>query len=1018
MLVQKGTVIDGFCIEKLLGRGAMGSVYMAKDEGLGRIVALKILSKEIIKKPKILARFKQEYQVLAKMQHPNIVKIYTYGSVEDTHYFAQEYVKGEDLQVLLDKVGTFPEEEVFKIARAMADAFAHYHPMGIVHRDIKPANIMKLESGPIKIMDFGLVRDEDQTRLTETGGIVGTLAYMSPEVLEGAEPDQKLDIYELGCLLYELLTGQMLLNNKNFLRGGFVELRKRLALLPELSKETDPRLYFVIKHCLHPDTSLRFSDGQQILQILDSTTAPIPDLLPPPFEPEPGSNSRNTEKRSGSSSSKALKISEEGNHAALRHTFPHSKAVNQADQLRKITAVVTTTLTLIFLFMIYFRTPVDGIDKENLSFNNITIRPSVTDILVRWRSNKIHSFSWCISPVENDTEKNDSKENSRKVFKIVNTLSREHQLHIDSLEVDTNYKLTLKSSTGELVTETIKTAGPELLVKPVVSYERGMASQKSKYSIYFETNVSAPFLVIVDSFEKLHPIKTGRQSHHTVEFDLNYEKNLTQEVTFSIQYKGQSIWKQSLPSGPDQVLTVFNNEEIVKETKGKFREFSWTAQNEYTPYRITAGPTTYGKSIILGDKNGFIYSLPDEMDSRNLNSPDYSNLQWAMRLPVDKLGVRFRAVVILSPENSGLMIVGRTNEEIRSFALNTTYREKLWASLLPKQQDGAIGLATSEDWCRTDAPKGEFVTTCTKRYLVRATNTQWGKDDHGKLYIWDFSKSTQAFIDSLTLKATEINSAKPLLFCYSPQDNSLKWSHQSSKSIEEASEPIINGDLLFTKVRKSDYTETLIILNRTTGKLLFSVPLNRARHKLPLSPPLPLDNNRVIAGSGNKVFLISYGQENLIDNNPLVSFYPLEGNVAGAFSRYKDRICFVTLIERLIKEDLDLFDLTAYANFLDYSDSKLSNLKTLTLSKNNIFEELTIQRILPCYIDGTMYTGISSMFVALETADNGSHSRNPYFGQINQQLMNANGYIYFSTTRGYLYRYQTKKSDNLLKGIE
>jgi len=280
MLVQPGTVLDRFELLQLLGKGGMGEVYQARDLRLNRVVAVKILSRSVMEKPTVLARFKKEMQVLAKMSHPNIVKIYTYGNVDDVYYFVQEYVEGKDLQEILDDTGPLPQDEVIRVARCVADAMDHYHPLGVIHRDLKPANLMKEPSGVLKIMDFGLVRDEDETRLTETGGIVGTLAYIPPDVLEGADPSPQMDVYQLGCILYELLTGDMILDSRDYLRAGFKKLKAKLEELPAMPKDVDPRLEIIIRSSVHPDPAKRFSVGSDVLTVLETGQAPEPVAAP------------------------------------------------------------------------------------------------------------------------------------------------------------------------------------------------------------------------------------------------------------------------------------------------------------------------------------------------------------------------------------------------------------------------------------------------------------------------------------------------------------------------------------------------------------------------------------------------------------------------------------------------------------------------------------------------------------------------------------------------------------------
>ena len=274
MDIRIGTVLDGFELLQLLGKGGMGEVYRARDIDLNRIVALKVLNQSLLDRPSIVKRFKVEMQVLAKMQHPNIVKVFTFGDVENVHYFVQEYVTGHNVEELVDAEGPFSEDEAMRLARSLAEAFEHYHPLGVIHRDLKPANIMRNEKNVYKIMDFGLVRDDEETRLTDTGGIVGTLAYIPPDILSGGEPSCQLDVYQLGCILYEVLTGSMIMNDRGFLRVGFKKLRQRLKDLPDLPTLKDKKLERLVRLCLHPDPDIRLHSGSDVLSVLDGKSFP------------------------------------------------------------------------------------------------------------------------------------------------------------------------------------------------------------------------------------------------------------------------------------------------------------------------------------------------------------------------------------------------------------------------------------------------------------------------------------------------------------------------------------------------------------------------------------------------------------------------------------------------------------------------------------------------------------------------------------------------------------------------
>lgn len=194
-----------------IGRGAMGVVYRARDAMLERLVAIKTVNLALAPdvRPEYEARFFQEARAVASLNHPNVVTVYDLGQRGDLAYMAMEYLDGVELRALLT-TPRFPELGLaVDIARQVAEGLAYAHQHGIVHRDIKPANIMVLANGMAKIMDFGIARTRSNDVHTETGARLGSPKYMSPEQIQGARIDFRTDIYSLGLVLYEMLTGRM-----------------------------------------------------------------------------------------------------------------------------------------------------------------------------------------------------------------------------------------------------------------------------------------------------------------------------------------------------------------------------------------------------------------------------------------------------------------------------------------------------------------------------------------------------------------------------------------------------------------------------------------------------------------------------------------------------------------------------------------------------------------------------------------------------------------------------------------
>src|SRR5918998_829252 len=203
-------LIDGrYALGDLLGGGGMAQVYLAHDEVLSRDVALKILRGQYTDE-EFVERFKREAKNAAALNHPNIVQVYDQGQTEDgTHYIAMEYVPGETLKSRMTREGPLDPGEAAGIASRVAEALAIAHERGIVHRDIKPQNVLLTPAGEAKVADFGIARAASSKTVTETNLILGTSAYMSPEQVGGERVGAASDLYSLGVVLYEMLTGAL-----------------------------------------------------------------------------------------------------------------------------------------------------------------------------------------------------------------------------------------------------------------------------------------------------------------------------------------------------------------------------------------------------------------------------------------------------------------------------------------------------------------------------------------------------------------------------------------------------------------------------------------------------------------------------------------------------------------------------------------------------------------------------------------------------------------------------------------
>jgi len=200
---------DRYADRVLKGRGGMGTVYKAYDSRLMRPVALKIMHPDLGMQPGFIERFIREARVAAMLEHPNIVTVYDIEQVGDSIQMVMSWIDGEDLQQLLEREGALPPERAAHFLTQMAAALDHAHlrPRPVLHRDIKPSNIMIGPHERVVLTDFGIARIMGDVALTQAGQVVGTPAFMAPEVVQGHEADHRADVYALGVVLYQMLTG-------------------------------------------------------------------------------------------------------------------------------------------------------------------------------------------------------------------------------------------------------------------------------------------------------------------------------------------------------------------------------------------------------------------------------------------------------------------------------------------------------------------------------------------------------------------------------------------------------------------------------------------------------------------------------------------------------------------------------------------------------------------------------------------------------------------------------------------
>jgi len=297
--IDRGTIIANgrYEITNLLGQGAMGAVYKAKDLELDRWVAIKVIQPELVSSPAILKRFKQELILARQVTHRNVVRIFDIGETEGMKFITMEYVDGGDLKSLIIENGKMSAEQVVGIIRQICYALEAAHGEGVVHRDLKPQNIMMDQTGRVVVMDFGIAHSKELPGMTMTGALMGTPEYMSPEQAKGEKTDLRADIFAVGIIFYEMLIGKVPFKSNTVVETMYKRTTERAVSPIDLDSSIPVQANQIVMKCLETDPANRYQDVKELLKDLEV------------FDPEKKISSVDRVRRSVKRRSKALVIS-------------------------------------------------------------------------------------------------------------------------------------------------------------------------------------------------------------------------------------------------------------------------------------------------------------------------------------------------------------------------------------------------------------------------------------------------------------------------------------------------------------------------------------------------------------------------------------------------------------------------------------------------------------------------------------------------------------------------------------
>ncbi|MBI4867947.1 MAG: protein kinase [Candidatus Wallbacteria bacterium] len=411
--------LDRYSIKRVLGEGGSGIVYEAEQKSLGRVVAIKFLSNNLFQEEEAVRRFLDEGKITARLQHGNIVTIYDFGVMGDTPYAVFEFVSGRPLRTRLDQEHKLPVSEGLRIAQETLAGLAHAHKQGVVHRDLKPENLLLEPDGRVKIADFGLAKSrEKRDYKTRAGVVMGTPEYISPEQASGQDAVPQSDIYSLGVMLYEMVSGQVPFSGTSDMAILLAHVQKPPRPLPELVPNLPSLVWDLVARALEKQPGSRYKNAEEFYEKIEE------------LSPYLGRSTR--EMPSGVI--KAVRASSSARRAAQPLTPPHTptEVLQGKRTMAAIGAILAFLVSSAALGAYLFRSGVIG---PSYSAESIQVKPGVHTASLDWKSNTA-----MVGKVELREEAGGTDQDWRQVAASDGAPALEHHLVLSELKPAATYE--------------------------------------------------------------------------------------------------------------------------------------------------------------------------------------------------------------------------------------------------------------------------------------------------------------------------------------------------------------------------------------------------------------------------------------------------------------------------------------------------------------------------------------------------------------------------------------------------